>query len=192
MKLFIDNSDNKIIRIYGEKKENDRLPEGYKAEYHPETPASVGSGASGWGEESPARDCKLEDPKGRKPWDKAPDFGDLSISIQPGDERIGELYFNVQYEGPNHQPDRCVDGLNLALPDVRKWIEEILTATTDASKSGEPVLEIQLDSRPCPKGPHRIKIEALAMQDQTQDQRQEVGPKQALNQRRNQQMENRP
>lgn len=163
---------NKTIRIYGKKHDGkdgeaaDQIPEGHEAEYHESPPAGVSSSDGGWGEEPPDTDRDMEDRKAREKWDKAPDFGELSISIQPGDERIGEIYFNVQYEGPNHQGDRCLDGLNEALPNVREWIESLLKDTTDSEMGGEETeIEMQLDSRPCPKGPHRIKVKSLVSRE---------------------------
>lgn len=151
------------IRIYGKvKQKEDVIPVGYDPAY-PDDPALANArpACAGWIDEPPDTDREMQDPKRR-----AEKGGELSISIQPGDERIGEIYFTVQYEGPNGAVETCLNGLNEALPFVRDWITQLLNETTNPTyettnpgtgeKASRPtVIEMQLDSRPCPQVPAR-------------------------------------
>ena len=148
---------NKTIHIYGQKKPDDQIPPGHDAQYFP---AQVSAEDDGWGEGPPDKDTEIEAPEARRRFTDTPDFGELSISIQPGDDRIGELYFNIQYEGPNQKGERCLNGLNEALPNVRDWIFGLLLDTTnpETPDGKESEIEVQCATLPCPKGAHRIEV----------------------------------
>jgi hypothetical protein len=80
--------------------------------------------------------------------------GNICISIAPGDE-LGELTFNVQFEGRRGDYDFCLDHHNKLLQDVAQWLQDILAAFGTQ-------FEVELESRPCPKTEKRVALDLAA------------------------------
>lgn len=93
-------------------------------------------------------DLAIEDPKERI---RIPDGeGNLAISIQPG-KGLGEIYLNVQFEGPYGQYDFCLAGHNNLLLQTSQWLHEFL---------GELAadFDVELTSEPCPYPEQRVAL----------------------------------
>lgn len=111
----------------------------------PATPPSANPAANAG--EMPDRSLEADDVR---VWLKDNE-GYLCIGIQPGAE-LGEIFVNVQFEGPKGQYNRCMDGQNQALATTSAWMEEII-----GSLGGEYTAEIE--SEPCPKATTPVAIE---------------------------------
>lgn len=77
--------------------------------------------------------------------------GNISITIAPGDE-LGELSFNVQFEGRRGDYDFCLQHHNELLEQVSDLLAEIL------SDFGAD-FEVKLESLPCPKTELRVQLD---------------------------------
>lgn len=80
--------------------------------------------------------------------------GNICITILPG-EHLGELSFNVQFEGRYGDYDFCLNEHNELLLSVSEWIQELFG---ELATNFEAVVE----SRPCPKSAQRVKINLAA------------------------------
>ena len=95
---------------------------------------------------------EIEDPEEREKIPKGE--GNICISIQPGEE-LGELTFNVQFEGRRGDYDFCVENHNELLLHVSDWIGELLSELgTD--------FDVFIDSKPCPKTEQRVEVDLAA------------------------------
>lgn len=79
--------------------------------------------------------------------------GDISITIQIGEE-LGEISFNVQFEGRRGDYDFCINQHNDLLLHVNEWIADLY---------GELAAEFEarIESDPCPITERRVAV-ALA------------------------------
>lgn len=91
----------------------------------------------------------IEDPKERE---KIPSGkGNICISIQAGDT-LGDLSFNVQFEGKRGDYDFCVHEHNELLLGVSDWLQELLGQF-------EGDFDVTLESKPCPKTDVRVALD---------------------------------
>lgn len=79
--------------------------------------------------------------------------GNVCITVTPGEEQIGELFFNIQYEGPKGAVDECMNGHNSLLCDTSEWLEEIFGRDSDIQ------WDVVMESRPCPKSATRVEFQ---------------------------------
>jgi hypothetical protein len=128
-------------------------------------------------------DREMEDREYRTRRIKEADQGLLCVSIEPGEEHLGELYVNTQFEAQVGEYDRCQTAQNRVLIRNSGWMKDIL-----AEISAEEV-EWQADffARPCPhahvpvaleRAEHVLETRALgtgveqALQEQMREDRQ--------------------
>jgi hypothetical protein len=112
----------------------------------------------------------IEDPEVRS---KIPlGKGNICISIQAGDT-LGDLSFNVQFEGRRGEYDFCVHEHNELLLGVSDWLQEILGQF-------EGNFDVTLESKPCPKTDVRVALDLaeriLERQTNLQQTRHELKP----------------
>jgi hypothetical protein len=80
--------------------------------------------------------------------------GNICIGIHAGDE-LGELSFNVQFEGKSGEREFCLGEQNALLHDVSEWMHEFLT--TVGHEDGEFVVTVE--GKPCPFADRRLELE---------------------------------
>lgn len=92
---------------------------------------------------------EIEDPDVRSKI--PPGEGNICVSIQPGDE-LGQLSFNVQFEGRRGDYDFCLDEHDKLLLHVAEWVKDLLSEL-DAD------FDVTIESKPCPNTERRIEID---------------------------------
>jgi hypothetical protein len=91
-----------------------------------------------------------------------PGEGNICIGIQPGDQ-LGELYINVQYEGPKGMTDLCMKGQNNLLVTASDWLKDIFSEF-----DGD--WDVTVEGVPCPKTSLNLAInEATHVLDNSLD-----------------------
>jgi hypothetical protein len=113
--------------------------------------------------EDPARRAKLK-----------PEEGDICVSVMPGDDRIGDVRVNLQFEGKKGAHDLCMLGHNDLLEQTSGILKELFD-----DLGGE--WEVTLGSKPCPaaKVPVRLEVAAVALErgvSAAQTIKQQVSP----------------
>ena len=98
--------------------------------------------------------------------------GWLCVGVQPGSE-LGEVYVNVQFEGPKGKYDVCMAGQNHVLTTAASWLEEAI-----GELGGE--YDVAIESEPCPKATVPVAIETTArilerrsIEDRRQEQQEQ-------------------
>lgn len=94
----------------------------------------------------------IEDPEVRSKI--PPEEGNICVSIQPGDE-LGQLSFNVQFEGRRGDYDFCLNEHNTLLLHVAEWVKDLF-GELDAD------FDVTIESKPCPKTEQRIAIDVAS------------------------------
>lgn len=112
----------------------------------------------------------IENPKERERIPRGK--GNICISIQAGDT-LGDLSFNVQFEGKRGDYDFCVHEHNELLLGVSDWLQELLGQF-------EGDFDVTLESKPCPKTDVRVALDLaeriLERQTNWQQARHELKP----------------
>ncbi len=85
------------------------------------------------------------------------DEGVFCVTIQPGDE-LGQLHVNVQFEGPIHNYEFCMDNQNDVLLNVAEWLRDFLVG--EEGLGGDFVVD--LDGAPCPEAEQRLVVDLAA------------------------------
>lgn len=80
------------------------------------------------------------------------DEGNLCIGVRGGSNQIGEIYVNVQFEGPKNQADICMAGQNELFLQSSDWLKEIFGEF-------QANWEATIEAEPCPKTAIKLKIE---------------------------------
>jgi len=83
------------------------------------------------------------------------DEGNLCIGVRAGNSQIGELYVNVQFEGPKGQADLCMAGQNDLFLHSSEWLKEIFSQFPDN-------WEVDIEAEPCPKTKIKLQIDQAA------------------------------
>jgi hypothetical protein len=119
-------------------------PEETGFEFHPGTPAPPGPDLVDYDiQDGPAR-LRLKENEGL-----------ISIAVQAGDSAIGDLYVNIQYEGPKGQPDLCMAGQNALLENAGDWLHKLLEEL--APEDGG--WRLRIDAQPCPKAKVALRLD---------------------------------
>lgn len=80
--------------------------------------------------------------------------GEICITVMPGDE-LGELSFNVQFEGTKGEHEFCLRQQDALYQDVSEWLGQVL-AELPAD------FEAEIEARPCPHPDIRVQVDAGA------------------------------
>ena len=79
------------------------------------------------------------------------DEANICISVQPGEEKIGQLHFCVQHEGKKGLTDACMEGQNDLAGQVSQWLGELL-------EDAEEPWTFEIHAQPCPKADAPFRI----------------------------------
>jgi hypothetical protein len=98
-------------------------------------------------------DKRIESPENRETLNDGE--GEIAITVQAGD-KLGELSFNIQFEGPRKQYDFCMQGQNELLLNTCDWLRDIL---------GEFAVDfdIKIEAKPCPMAEQTLEIDNAAL-----------------------------
>lgn len=100
-------------------------------------------------------DYEIQDERFRERLDERE--GWISIAVCPGEEKIGELYVNVQFEGPRGDPDRCMGEQNMLLQEASVWLKEFLEKMSPEGAKWN----LRFDAQPCPKSTVALAIDEV-------------------------------
>ena len=119
-------------------------PAAADVQFHPDEPAPPGPDLVDYDIQDGPKRLRLK--KGE---------GLISIAVQAGDAAIGDLYVNIQYEGPKGQPDLCMAGQNALLESASEWLHRLLEEL--APEDGG--WNLRIDAQPCPKATVGLRLD---------------------------------
>jgi hypothetical protein len=83
------------------------------------------------------------------------DEANICISVQPGDEKIGQLHVCVQHEGKKGLTDECMRGQNDLARHLGDWLNELFADSPER-------WTFEIHAEPCPKAKEPLRVQELA------------------------------
>jgi hypothetical protein len=113
-------------------------------QYHPGEPAPPGPDLVNYEIRDKEKRLGLRDGQGM-----------ISITVQAGSGSIGELFVNIQFEGPSGKPDLCMAGQNELLEQASGWLHEILEKLSPEGGGWQ----LRVDAQPCPQATVELALD---------------------------------